>query len=252
MEMLSFDLRGKFAHFRKYYANNTALTFSIPPRTTLMGIIAAILGLPKDSYYKGLGPEHLRLGVQALTPIKKSFHRLNLLMIKSSSDFRGQKGRIQTPFEIITGLDLRRDSVVYRVFVMPATEDSQAFHNLKEVLNKGKFTYSVTLGTAFCLASIENIRIGLKPETLEGGSEFLPIATATPVDKITEINLLEGKLLIEEELLPGGFVDDYNRELAFMRRVLFPIDGKPMGVKIKGEYLLSIHNGVSEYITLLD
>jgi CRISPR-associated protein Cas5h len=252
MEMLSFDLRGKFAHFRKYYANNTALTFSIPPRTTLMGIVAAILGLPKDSYHRALGPEHLRFGVQALTPLKKSFHRLNLLMIKSSSDFRGQKGRIQTPFEIITGLDLRMDSVIYRVFVMPATEDAPVFQQLKETLSQRSFTYSLTLGTAFCLAGIENIRIDLESEAREGGADFLPISTATPVDMITDINLLEGKLLIEEELLPGGFVDDYNRELAFMRRVLFPIDGNPMNVKISGEYFVCSHNGISEFITLID
>jgi len=35
MEILSFDIVGKFAHFKKYYANNTALSFSIPPRTTI-------------------------------------------------------------------------------------------------------------------------------------------------------------------------------------------------------------------------
>ena len=49
MQVLTFDLVGKMAHFRKYYANNTAMSFSVPPRTTLMGVLAAILGLPRDS-----------------------------------------------------------------------------------------------------------------------------------------------------------------------------------------------------------
>lgn len=30
MDILAFDISGKFAHFRKFFANNTALTYSIP------------------------------------------------------------------------------------------------------------------------------------------------------------------------------------------------------------------------------
>ena len=87
MEVLSFDIEGKFAHFRKYYANNTAFTFSLPPRTTIMGIIAGAMGLEKDSYYEDFGSDNLKIGINILSLIKKSFHRLNFLMIKGDSDF---------------------------------------------------------------------------------------------------------------------------------------------------------------------
>ncbi|MCX6166236.1 MAG: CRISPR-associated protein Cas5, partial [Ignavibacteriae bacterium] len=111
MEILCFKIHGKLAHFRKYYANNTAFSFSIPPRTSLMGIVAAAMGLQKNSYYEDLASEKIHFGIRVLSPLKKSFHRLNLLSIKSigdmakkwSSDFRGEEGRIQTPFEVVSG-----------------------------------------------------------------------------------------------------------------------------------------------------
>lgn len=251
MEMLSFDLRGKFAHFRKYYTNNTALSFSIPPRTTLMGMTAAILGLSRDSYYEELGPDNLLFGVRALTPLKKSFHRLNLMMIKGSTDFRGQKGRVQTPFEMITGYDLTRDTVAYRIYIMPTPQGMEVYQRLSQTLSDGKLSYSLKLGPAFCLASLENIRIGLQPVPMQSDGAFVEVLTAALVDQVKMIDVSKGKLLIEEELLPATFIGDNNRELASMQRVVFPIDGNPMNVKLVGTYY-SIGGDQPEVITLID
>jgi CRISPR-associated protein Cas5h len=85
MEILTFTIKGKLAHFRKYYANNTAFSFTIPPRTTLMGIVAAAMGLPKDSYYEDFSSEKIKFGIRVLSPLKKSFHRLNFLSIGKCS-----------------------------------------------------------------------------------------------------------------------------------------------------------------------
>src|SRR5699024_4938202 len=137
MEILSFKISGKMAHFRKYYANNTAFSFSIPPRTTLMGIVAAAIGLPKDSYYEEMASERINFGIRVLNPLKKSFHRLNFLSVKSvgdvskhlSSDLRGENGRIQTPFEIITGWKMAQDEVAYQIFI--SGKDKGSFDKIK-------------------------------------------------------------------------------------------------------------------------
>src|SRR5690554_5064204 len=117
MEILSFDIEGKFAHFRKFHGNNTAMSYSIPPRTTIIGMLAAIMGEKKDSYYQDYQDNNLKIGIRVLGELKKSFQRLNLLMIKGSNDFRGGKGRVQTPFEVITGSDLKKDMVKYRIYL---------------------------------------------------------------------------------------------------------------------------------------
>src|SRR5699024_6959678 len=145
MERLSFTISGKMAHFRKYYANNTAFSFSIPPRTTLMGMVAAAMGWPKDSYYEKLSSENINFAVRVLNPLKKSFHRLNLLKVNSVSDLRGRKGRIQTPFEIISPWDLKKGNVAYQVFITSEKGESETFQQIKTKLLRGNPIYNLSL-----------------------------------------------------------------------------------------------------------
>ncbi len=64
MKITVFDLYGKFAHFRKFYTNSSSLTYLIPPRTTIEGIIAALLGYERDSYYDVLSVDKLNIAVK--------------------------------------------------------------------------------------------------------------------------------------------------------------------------------------------
>lgn len=48
---LSFAVSGKWAHFRRIDTTNDKQTYRVIPRTTASGLIAAILGEPRDSYY---------------------------------------------------------------------------------------------------------------------------------------------------------------------------------------------------------
>ena len=44
MKCLVFDIKGDYGHFKKYYTTSSPLTFSIPPRTTVSGMIGALIG----------------------------------------------------------------------------------------------------------------------------------------------------------------------------------------------------------------
>lgn len=44
---LIFDLSGPFAHYKRIFATTTALTYPLPPKASLYGLVAAILGLEK-------------------------------------------------------------------------------------------------------------------------------------------------------------------------------------------------------------
>ena len=52
MKCLVFDIKGDYGHFKKYYTTSSPLTFSIPPRTTVSGMIGALIGLDKEEYLK--------------------------------------------------------------------------------------------------------------------------------------------------------------------------------------------------------
>lgn len=249
MEILSFDVCGKLAHFRKYYANNTAFTYSLPPRTTVMGMLAAVLGYERDTYYERLASAHLRVGLRILCPIKKTFHRLNFLSIKSrgdalegTGDFTGAGGRIQTPFEIVSGLNLQHDFVKYRVFLSPGIEDNREFNEIRAALLGQDRRFNLALGTASFSAWIENVRVheSVKSSINVG---LIKMHSAVPSDRIVRLDFrkddLEGGYnYLEEELMPADFVGNGNRELSKLLRVLISTQGKPFDVELNTPFYI--------------
>ena len=57
MELINFRLSGRFAHFLRAEASASALSYPVPPRTVILGILGAVLGLSKDKApdYPGAG-----------------------------------------------------------------------------------------------------------------------------------------------------------------------------------------------------
>lgn len=264
MEIIQFDISGKFAHFRKYYANNTALTYSLPPRTAVMGMLAAIDGMPRDTYYEELASDRIRIGVAAKTPIKKNFHRLNFLSIKSSgdfrksfdSDFRGMAGNpIQTPFEVITGHDVNKDNVRYRIFLGSTDAGMNAFQALKKRLMAREWVYAPTLGTANFNASIADIVYYNEEQIIEKQaiSEYIAFDSAVNSENVTDLIFEKDALaFVEEELLPADFVANNNRELSKMNRILFTTGGSLIKVKLTGTYFVIQTQTMAQTIQFLE
>lgn len=249
MEILSFKISGKIAHFRKYYANNTAFSFSIPPRTTLMGIVAAAMGLPKDSYYEDLASENIRFGIRVLSPLKKSFHRLNFLSVKSigdvakhwSSDLRGENGRIQTPFEVVTGWEIARNEVVYQIFISSSDMGKESFEKIKNHFLYQEPVYNISLGIANFNARISEIQLLKESKISEKNEEgFVLIHSAIPVNIVKELKFnrdeYENYNFVEEDMLPGDFVNNHNREVRKMNKLLFSITPNPLRVKLNSPF----------------
>lgn len=242
------------AHFRKYYANNTAMSFSIPPRTTIMGMLAAILGLPKGSYHAAFASDQLRIGISLRSPVKKSFHRLNYLSIKSlgnlktdiekeqsfSSDFRGTGGNIQTPFEIVTGQHLQQDEVCYRIFIAPFPSAATYFDQLKESVLSRRSHFNLTFGIAGFSAYISDAHLFNSEMVVakEANAQQIVFNSAVVSDKISGLHFekTSDSNFVEEELMPADFIGDHNRELSKMNRVLFAHNALPLQVIYTGEY----------------
>ena len=85
MEILAFNIRGKFAHFRKFYSNSSALSYFIPPRTTIIGLIAGMLGLERDSYYEDFSLDNCDTGVRG-----HHGHRVRLHQCDAGPVLRGR------------------------------------------------------------------------------------------------------------------------------------------------------------------
>lgn len=249
MEILSFKISGKLAHFRKYYANNTAFSFSIPPRTAIMGIVAAAMGWSRDSYYEDLASENIHIGIRVLNPLKKSFHRLNFLSIKStgdmaknwSSDFRGEGGRIQTPFEVITAWDLSKADVAYQIFIKANDKGKTIYESIKSHFLEKEPVYNITLGTANFSARLSDIHIFRDSQIeVKNSDEYVQIHSAVPVELVEDLKFNKEEFqnynFVEEDMLPGDFIANGNREVRKMNRLLFSITPHPIRVNLKGSY----------------
>lgn len=176
-----FDLWGDYAHFRKIYTTTSPLSYSLPTRTALSGLIAAILGLKRDSYYNEFNLENSRFALRLIKPIKKV--RFNLNIIKTDVGFwlRDISGspRSPTPYEFIKDPH-------YRIFCWLKNKNlfTQLLNNLKE----HKSVYTPYFGISELIA------------------EFFFIGKFNIIEKIAEHpqeihSILEkekGNLLIEE------------------------------------------------------
>ncbi len=239
MEVVKFDITGKFAHFRKFYSNNSALSYSLPPRTSIIGILAAIAGLDKDSFYEIFSSQNLNISVFSASPVKKTFHRINTLMIKGYQDFRGRLGHTQTPIEVISGYSINRDLVKYTIYLENLNIPSQIYERLlKNIFNKTS-VYNLSLGLASFTACIENPqKIEAEKQLVQSADvELYSIANANNVNKIyfKQENPYD---FIEEETMPADF--DKDRKTIKLNKVIYTLGGSPLKINISGQlYILS-------------
>jgi CRISPR-associated protein Cas5h len=75
METLSFRWSAKYGHFLRAEANVNALSYPTPPRTAVLGVLAAILGLEKDALATDLAG--IRVAVSGAVPAR-FWHRVKL------------------------------------------------------------------------------------------------------------------------------------------------------------------------------
>lgn len=75
MDALSFRWRGRFGHFLRAEANRNALTYPVPPRTAVLGLLAALLGLEKDALAMELADA--RVAISGQVPAR-FWHRVKL------------------------------------------------------------------------------------------------------------------------------------------------------------------------------
>ena len=82
--LLVFDVWGDYAHFRRFYTTTSPLTFPIPPRTAICGLIGAILGLEKtnNEYLKYFKLKDAFIGLRLLKPVKKTIISENFIHTK--------------------------------------------------------------------------------------------------------------------------------------------------------------------------
>jgi len=150
-KVLVFDLSGPFAHYKRIFATTTALTYPLPPKTSLYGLVAAILGLEKagNDYLNSFPAGSCRMGIQLLAPL--AFQRISMNLRPSFGSLRATENRKPTLMEFV-------DKPKYRIYFQH--EDQALYDLLKQRLENKQSAYTPTLGLANLIAQVDFVGEG--------------------------------------------------------------------------------------------
>lgn len=158
-QCLSFTVRGPWGHFRRVEGNVVKQTYRIIPRTTVAGLLAAVLGIGRNDYYELFAPEVSAVAIEPVSELRT----LNMPMNTLSTANKGltslnahgnvsvklpnpRKPRQQHNYEVLV-------NPAYRIDV--AISDQKAYGKLREVLAAGESHYVPSLGLSEHLAEID-------------------------------------------------------------------------------------------------
>ena len=246
--ILIFDLIGKMAHFRKFYTNSSSLSYHIPPRSTISGTIAAIMGLEKDSYYDLLSPKHSRIAISLRTPTRSIMQTVNSLLTTTLQNLSGYGYRTQIPTEIVVPED-GTSNLKYRVFFWH--DQFSIMEDLGARLKGGKSSYPISLGTASMISKalfvdwprIENIKI------MQPADHDVDVVTPCPVEAIN-FKEMKGKnrsIRYIKDIMPFAFGD--NRSLTKNIDFVYEKGGAPMPVRLNMPYVNVIYATANEVLS---
>lgn len=199
--LAALTLRGSMAHFRKFYATTSALTYPFPPRTTLMGLVAGLLGRNRDTYYEAFRSENLWVSVRILVPVRIRAFTVNYLFTKGGALYSEGRGT-QIPLHWVLPRPPHR-TLAYRVYV--STPDSGLWEEMVRVFREGTFRWPAYLGITEAMAWISDIWIG---ET----ELFLPeepVTLVTPFPHHPDLRLGLGGATGHRALLLDEFTEDF-------------------------------------------
>lgn len=231
--LILFDLAGAMAHFRKFYTNSSSLSYSFPPRTTLCGLIAGMLGMPRDSYYEAFSMARCRIGLSLRGRVRKVVQTVNYIRTKSPSELDGSAGPTQVPLELVMPMPGERQ-VVYRVYFWH--EDREVMEELWKRLYSRKFVFPPYFGITECPAEVKWATVveGEDLEWLSDPEEPLEVTTVIPLERIRGggFRLKEGIQVLRDQF-PLEFSKD--RSLKSISHVLYERNAQPLPLVPTGD-----------------
>jgi len=149
MKVVVFDIWADFGHFRVPYTTTSPISFPVPPKPSLYGILGAILGLDKRKYLKYFSEQKWLFSVSIRNPISKMRMVENFINVKVANDFASldpfKSSRTQIRLELLK-------NPKYRIYC--SSEDPKIY-DLYNMLKNHKTVYSISLGISELLANYD-------------------------------------------------------------------------------------------------
>ena len=229
-KIIIFDIWGDYAHFKKPYTTTSPLTYSIPSRTALTGIIGAIMGIRKDKNNEDLNYSKCNLSIRIMNPIKKTIINQNLINTKTAekmSRMKSKGGRTQIRIENLK-------DVKYRIYVEIFSEKEH--NDLLSRLKNHSPVFTPSLGISENLANFSFIEEG----------EYKKVMGDIKLHSVLNIEKIQPQNVIFEEG-KEYFVDTYSLEMQEDREVLkygeILIERKGQEIAVRNIEYIALSNG---------
>lgn len=228
-KLIVFDVWGRYAHFKKIYVTTSALSYGVPFKTSVYGLVGAILGLDnhENDYLNHFHESNCKIGIRIINPVK--FQRLNINL----SDRPGPIGdnRKPTMMEFVTNPH-------YRIFFWHGNNELK--QKLIEHLESKNSIYTPVLGLAHCIANFR--LIGVTDVVANKGDAV--IDSVIPKSQLLEFDQshwIENEIHVQEQ-------DMYPLEMNTLREVikrdsiLFDLNGRSIKAKVQEYYQAELNN----------
>ncbi|PWJ57269.1 MULTISPECIES: type I-B CRISPR-associated protein Cas5b [Dyadobacter] len=233
MKILAFDIWGEYAHFKKIYATTSALTYAIPPKTSLYGFLGAILGLEKqdNKYLEAFANKSCLVGISLNRPL--IFQRLGI-NLKAEL---GRKKEGSPPKPTLTEFIHQPH---YRIYV--SHTDLELYSRLKNSLQQHKTVYTPTLGLASLISNFAFI--GEYETDIRQISDFVPIESVIPRRDLIALDTNsfkhEGCFIMEQSLY--SLEMDLARNVTDRDDIILERKGSPISAKVNKFYTIDGRN----------
>lgn len=227
-KFIIFDFWSMYGHFKKPYTTSSPLTFSVPPRTSVAGIIAAIGGIDKKTYIRYFTKNKADIAIAVKNPIKKV--RLGINLLNFNDSMTKIEGKNPTRVEFLK-------DPKYRIYF--SHNDEEIYNSIKSHILKHTSIYTPTMGLSENIANFKYV--GEYKASYEPKSEdYIEVNSVIPLKRVKP-----GEIRFDynheyfTETLPLEL--DENRQVLDYGEILFEKSGnKIFGVFLESIYLKDI------------
>lgn len=231
--ILIFDIWGEYAHYKKIYLTTSALSYAIPFKTSIFGLIGAFLGLEKENseYLKSFDDDRCKIGIQVISPIK--YQKININLSDEPGPIKGN--RKPTTMEFVK-------KPHYRIF-FTHTDDELYKKFLNSVKNR-KSVYTPVLGIANCITNY--CLISDSTYKINKNNDFIIISSIITKNSLIEFDsdywLKENLFIQEQDMYPIEM--NTNREVTKRDTIFYEVSGKPLKAKVNEFLEIKFDNSI--------
>lgn len=223
-QVLVFDVWSEYAHFRKFFTTTSPLTFSLPPRTALCGLMGAVLGFPKETYLNQFPRKKATFAVRLLNPVKKVVFSENLIDTNAIKSMNVIKQHTRIKFEFLK-------DPKFRIYF--SHTDPEVYSAAWEMLSHHRCVYTPCMGLSEHIANFSYV--GEYPVTRIENTGEVSIDSAIPKDQVLSVRFEPGKEYMTETL-PNEMAAD--RTVHEYQQFMFERNCKPIAASVNHYYEL--------------